>query len=554
MHAPSFDRLPSSARRVVLAACALLVACGGATQQAAPGPRAPSAAAPVPPSPPPLPDEPLQLLPAGARVLGRADLDQMRSSPDFATLQQWAERYACVSGRPAQALLQHTQRVAFALFAGERKGAPARGLLLLRGDYADADARTALDQACVWSAAACTQVSAEQRGRFELLDAGPLAAAQLGPHLIALGTGPLLGAVLEVADGARPSWAGSDPLMRGLDTTRWLFDHTLAAVAQLDDRSARRIGDELASVGGAELGSGLANGSAALALVLAQDARAELRVLYPQAETAARTAAAVRSLSGQAGLVMRLMGLPPWLERMQVQTSGSLLTLSLALSADDVKSLRERVGMLLQGKPAQCQPAGPRADARANPAQGWGPGGFADGAGRARALHDELTQHPVSAANPAQGWGPGGFADGAGRARALHDELTQHPVSAANPAQGWGPGGFADGAGRARALHDELTQHPVSAANPAQGWGPGGFADGAGRARALHDELTQHPVSAANPAQGWGPGGFADGAGRARALHDELTQHPVSAANPAQGWGPGGFADGAGRARALPVN
>ncbi|MFI5305735.1 MAG: hypothetical protein ACHQ53_00205 [Polyangiales bacterium] len=303
---------------------------------------------------PPLPGDPLRLVPAGARTIARLDLDALRASPHFATLQDWASRFVCLSAPGSQTLLRHTRGVIVAGLDTTPPSARPHGVALLAGDFSAGDARQALSEACSYTATQCGAVVERPAGRFSVLHAGELSAAPLGDHVLAVGEDEAVTAVLEVADGKRAAEQFSAEVVRGLDTRQWLAGHTLAFVTRLDDRVASRIGQELQGVGGAALGDGLANGAAAFGLALAQDASAEARVAYAEPAAADRGADSLRSLVGQAGFVMRLMGIPPLLDHLEVGVQAGLLRLGLRLSAEDVNSLRNQLMPLFEGKQAVC--------------------------------------------------------------------------------------------------------------------------------------------------------------------------------------------------------
>jgi hypothetical protein len=61
----------------------------------------------------------------------------------------------------------------------------------------------------------------------------------------------------------------------------------------------------------------------------------------------------------------------------------------------------------------------------------------------------EYTLSRVSEANLVKGWGPDGFAGGAGKRRRFPVHALSR-VSEANLVKGWGPDGFAGGAGKRR--------------------------------------------------------------------------------------------------------
>jgi hypothetical protein len=322
-------------------------ACGG-------GAAAGKSTTPATASPPPLPEDPLALVPTGSHMLARLDFDAARASPHFAVLQDWASRFVCLGAPGSKALIVHTHAaIALGLDPVPPEQRP-QGVALLSGTFSDEDTREALGELCSYAGAHCETPVARTAGRFGVLGAGGLAAARLGEHMLAMGDESGVAAVLAVADGNRAAEPLTGTLVPGLDTRHWLTQHTLAIVARVDDRAASRISRELESVGGAVLADGLSNGAAAFGLMLAKDASAEARVAYAEPGAADRSAAGLRSLVGQAGFVMRLMGMPPLLEHLRVDVQAGILRLGIRLSPDDVRDLRDRLAPMFEGRPPVC--------------------------------------------------------------------------------------------------------------------------------------------------------------------------------------------------------
>src|SRR5262249_40915238 len=117
-----------------------------------------------------------------------------------------------------------------------------------RGDYLTEDAQQMAQQ--LFAAHGAPLPAPQPHGRFSLWQGTEVSAARLSDHLLAAGHTPELLLLLDVADGKHASWLGHDVPMPDLDTQRWLNEHTLAAVAQLDKHSVQRLGRELEGVGG----------------------------------------------------------------------------------------------------------------------------------------------------------------------------------------------------------------------------------------------------------------------------------------------------------------
>jgi hypothetical protein len=330
----------------------LMMACGGTTQSASPA-KTPAA---VQESLPPLPEDPLLLVPAGARGLGRADLEQLRTTPYFALAQHWLQQYLCVDPHKSPWLLERTDRIAIATFAPADPHGTPDFLAVAFGHYQGYDAAAAVVQ--LFAAAGLALPPGQHRGRAMLWVGAGQSVAQLGERLLAAGSSAQVEALLDVANGKQPSWLASAAFLPSLDSKPWLDGHTLSLLARLDPRITGRISRSLENLGAESLSDGLAQGSAAIGLVLTRDANAEAQLLYPDPTIAAQAASRIHALLGQASLVLRLMGLPTALERMQVNAQGPVLKLALRLSADDIELLRDRIEPMMEGAAPDCGPGG----------------------------------------------------------------------------------------------------------------------------------------------------------------------------------------------------
>lgn len=309
----------------------------------------PVSASPVPVA---LPEEPLLLLPSGAHQITRLNLVQLRASPQFATLRDLAQRGGCVTGSDLHFLFDRADQAALASY--QDSAHTVRSVLVLHGAFGSADAREALLQASALAGHPHPSVSEQASGRFSILSANGISTVALGERLLAIGDPERVRAVVGVADAAQPNWLKDAALMPNIETARWLGEHTFSLLARLDDRSARRFERTISSMGGPRLSAGLANSSAAFAVGFGDNLHLEAMILYPDAPSAADTAEQLHGLIGQAGLMLRLFGLPPALGRPDVRTEGERLLLSLTLSADDVRTLTARLTPLFEAELPSC--------------------------------------------------------------------------------------------------------------------------------------------------------------------------------------------------------
>jgi hypothetical protein len=342
-------------RFVVLGGALAFAACSGG-QKAQPATAL--AAAKQEPPPPPLPNNPVRLLPAGARGVLVAVMPELRSSALFDKAKQWGVRNGCLDEARAAWLLERTERVVIASYATPGDVKLAQGetpaLAVFRGQYTEDDVRSALAQGRQWLAAADAPAQERVRGRFKVISAGEIAGAMLGPELLAFGRPADVEGLLDVADGKRPAWLAGDEPARGIDREKWLSDaHSLALYGQLDERTERRLHRMLSNVGAGAASDALGQSTAALGVKLGDGARAELLVAYPGSAAASNAAGQLRSLLEQASLVIRLAGLPR-LDRAEVTSDQALLSVSLALTASEMQQLSDPLLAMLDNEGAAC--------------------------------------------------------------------------------------------------------------------------------------------------------------------------------------------------------
>jgi hypothetical protein len=336
--------------------CALVLAACGGGQKAEPA-TALAAAKPEPP-PPPLPNNPVRLLPAGARGVLVAVMPELRGSALFEKIKQWAVRTGCLDEARAAWLLERTERVVIASYAtpGDVKLAEGEtpALAVFNGKFTDDDVRGALAQGRGWLGAPDAPVQERTRGRFHVITAGQIAGVALSPELLAFGRPADLEGLLDVADGKRAAWLAGDEPARGIDREKWLSNaHSLSLYGQLDERTERRLHRMLSNVGAGAVSDGLGQSTAAFGVKLGDGARAQLQVAYPGSAAASHAAGELRSLLEQASLVIRLAGLPR-LDRAEVTSDQELLSVSLALSASEVQQLSDPLLAMLDNEGPAC--------------------------------------------------------------------------------------------------------------------------------------------------------------------------------------------------------
>jgi hypothetical protein len=332
------------------------VACGGGSKSAPPATAL--VAANAEPAAPPLPDNPVRLLPAGARGVLVAVMPELRGTALFHNVEQWAVHAGCLDEARAAWLLERTERVVVASYATAADPKLAEGeapaLAIFRGTYKEDDVRSALAQGRDWLGAAEAPAQERQRGRFHVITAGEIAGVALSPELLAFGRPADLDGLLDVADGKRPAWLAGDTEAHGIDREKWLSDaHSLSMFAQLDERTERRLHRALSNLGAGAVTDDLGRSTAVFGVKLGDGARGELQVAYPGSAAAAHAAGELRSLLAQASLIIRLAGLPR-LDQAEVTSDQELLSVSLALSPSELQQLSDPLLAMLDNGNRTC--------------------------------------------------------------------------------------------------------------------------------------------------------------------------------------------------------
>jgi hypothetical protein len=337
-------------RRLVLLICAggVLSACGTTSQARSTGGRggAPERS---------LPSDPLQLVPGNPRGLASADLDALRASTLFGTLSSWAHGHSCLGAESVDWLLDRTSRIVLANFEASAEDHAAAGVAIFHGTYQPDDLARALRQTRALLGEPALPATERMRGRFRVLETARLSAAWLDARWLAIGTQTELRALLDVADGRRPSWLSGGALVAELDAERWLSTHSAAAVGDLPPRAMRGVQRGLRAIGGRRIGEGLQRGALGLLLsTSSHGATARARVLYADAKNASDAAAQTGPVLNRANFLLRLMGSPLPLETLRISVAGPRMELSLMLSEPDLQGLTERLQWLLESDAPDC--------------------------------------------------------------------------------------------------------------------------------------------------------------------------------------------------------
>jgi hypothetical protein len=337
----------------LMLAIVFAAACGGREKSAAPGNAETAGGEQAVPA---LPDDPVALVPAGASIVVNVDVAALRGTPLFAVLTRWAAQQSC-GNTPASWLVDRAERLIVAGFErapGDTQGPDLRSLLIVRAPAAAGDAAKLLAERAKVAGAPAPAVQETARGRFAYAQDGPVAAARLGDHLLAVGDVDVLNAALDVADGKKPAWPDGDANALALNREGWLTGHTAGMIGRISEKGARRMKRTLDKLGAGSAAAPLEQGALTLSLDMTDKLRADAQAGLPDATSADRAANELRNSFGQLGLLLRLTGLPIALANPDIRTEGKNLRLSLTLSADDVRTLLERLDSIAPPGDARC--------------------------------------------------------------------------------------------------------------------------------------------------------------------------------------------------------
>jgi hypothetical protein len=323
-------------RRALLASAFLgLLASAGCGSSAAPAAQATTT--PAKPALLPLPTDAWAVVPDGARSFAFIDVGAARASQHFAYARTWVAS-ACYTPEQQALLLDKTDRIVAAQWPAEGGGGE-RSALVAQGRYDGADVERALD--LIESARGPKTASVEKaQGRFRVHTRGVLAAARIGDALLVAGDATVVDKALALAEG------GAGRLREGELVTRTnigseLTTSTALLVLSPDEAPLRRIARMLGSVGMPK--DAVAGTSVVIARVGEASVTLEARIMKDDAASATRIADTVRAKLGQIGFLARLAGLPPILDRLQVQAEGTLLRAAVEASASDLAALDARL-------------------------------------------------------------------------------------------------------------------------------------------------------------------------------------------------------------------
>jgi len=340
----------------VLAMIALIAACasGAPSPEADKISGASTAGAETAPLPP-LPDDPLAVLPAGAQLVLTVDLRALRGSPHFATLRRWIERQTCTAPTTDHFVLDLAERIVLAGMPGGVEADDMRPLALVRTQHAGAgDAAKLLNQHRALVGLPPHHASEQARGRHTYVEADGTAAARLGDHLLVVGDAAQVAAVLATADGKQPAFPHGDAAATLLRDQGWFSTHGLALGGRVSERGARRMARSLSGVGAQGAVAPLERGALGFALDLEAGVHANAQLELPDAATAREAADSLGSTFSRLSLLLRLTGLPAALASPSIHTDGGRLSLDLALAEEDVRTLLERLELLIGSSTPAC--------------------------------------------------------------------------------------------------------------------------------------------------------------------------------------------------------
>jgi hypothetical protein len=347
----AFDAMcPSLPHRALLAsvlfACAWSsAACGSSAAPAAQGTTAEKAASALPP----LPTDAWAVVPDGARSFFFADVAAARATPHFGYARQWIAT-ACLSPEQQALLLDKTDRIVAAQWPGDANGSAEQSALIAQGRFDDGDVERALG---IVDAKRDPKAASLEKahGRFRVRARGPLAAARIGEGLLVMGDAALVERALALADGATDPRLQDGALFVRTGARAHLSTSTALLVLSPDEAPLRRIARTLGSVG---LPKDAIAGTSVVTARVGEGVALEARILKDDPGSATRVADAVRAKLGQIGFLARLAGLPPILDRLQVQAEGAVLRAGVEVSASDLTAIDARLRD--QYGAAECAP------------------------------------------------------------------------------------------------------------------------------------------------------------------------------------------------------
>jgi hypothetical protein len=306
----------------------------------------PAATAPVVPVVRSVPTDVLELVVGEPSAWVDARIDQLRASPVYARLRPVLERATCVPAADLDWLTQKATRAVVASRTLPDTGA-MQSLVVLSGDFSQADADRLLTAAVQRSGQPAGPASPPQIvGRFTLTEQAGLAASLLESHLIVLGTTDWVRAALDSVEHPVASLAGS-PLRRDLAGAARCAERSVCMFAAKGSPITQNLQRGLSSAGARSLGRQLSAADAALSLSLPDGLDITFLSRLPSADIAEASVRQAKDLLWQAGLLIRLAGLPDVLNAARVQANANLLQAELSVSAADLAQYEDRLSGLI---------------------------------------------------------------------------------------------------------------------------------------------------------------------------------------------------------------
>jgi len=332
----------------------VLGACGGAAtpQPVVPTPPAASAveATPVPRA---IPADLWLLVPANAMAVVELDATRLRLWSEYPTLRRWLSQYGCVQDADLLALLDRVERAVGAVGTWEDR--TQDGLLLMRGTFSAGDAATL-------AAKLGGAVTPAQRGRWSGFASDKALVVLLDETTLLVAYGAWRDDVLALAstgDGQRVRTAG---FVERLTPLLAADGHVVLAMAAPSGAVASDILRDIGRWGGsaASISAGLAaepNWGVRATIAADNAALSVFGVATGGTEQhAADLVDALSSAVWQAGLFMRLIGLPPILSTANLQHAAGTATLGLIASGPDMATLLARLEDMVRSSAAPCAP------------------------------------------------------------------------------------------------------------------------------------------------------------------------------------------------------
>jgi hypothetical protein len=308
-----------------------------------PAPEHPSA-----PAAPAVPTDPMALLIGAPSVVVDLHLDRMRNSPLFAHARPFIDRTSCASQAELDWLSGVTERASIAARSTDEH---VEWFAVLIGAYTEQDTARLL-AAVTQRAGDAPGVSARQAvGRFSMATQAGFGASVLDAHTAVVGAQTWVAAALAAVDHPTTSFASS-ALWR--DFAARCVDRALCLVAAADSFAARELQQGLSSLGAKTLGRELSAGDTLLGVSMPDDLQVGFFARLPSPDAAAGARQHLKDWLWQAGLVVRLAGLPDVLDKARLQTNANLLQVELDVRASDLAQYEQRLGAMLGTSADAC--------------------------------------------------------------------------------------------------------------------------------------------------------------------------------------------------------